>query len=504
MGCCGIEFTVFARRAFLPFNRRFARVAILTALLAPLALSGCATDTGGATRSAEARPEAVLKQARVLYRMDIHIGDKRASPESFWGNGVRLYLANLDKQEPVRRVSNLGQLPGATGEDGWASMMLEPGTYFFLVVPPGAEQNPPAVAFHTVTARFGRLRTYKLEPARGGVADPGSATIAFHGAVPNDFEPIAGFLLQVPEGWPLVYAGTLRIRCTTGRGVFGDLIGECSDTGVSDETTAAQSVAGTLGAGESELRASLLSRYGRAMAPLDVRGTGLEAVAVPPPKDTTGIDFSPHAVGPPLIVMGSHPAIGIFNLLSLAGQQAGIAASQSEAQAQAEKWRPCMERLAAEVHSLNLIALVTSANASALAPLRSAAPGQPRPSDPSGAGAPRYDYVLGVAAQPHQLRLRECVKRSTFCLELAMRVQLSDLVAKRKIFDAELVYSNAWPPSDFQRTSYRLYQIPTRARSECRVLETWCSDGSVELLRKEAAAGVDAIMRTVVERAEPH
>jgi hypothetical protein len=155
------------------------------------------------------------------------------------------------------------------------------------------------------------------------------------------------------------------------------------------------------------------------------------------------------------------------------------------------------------VQSLDLMELVTKAHQSALAPLRTGGTGKPAAPRQSPSGEPLFDYALAVVAHPHQLRLRECVAHGEFCFELAMRVQMSDLGAKRVLFDAELVYANAWPHSDFRQTSYRLYQVPTRALSGCRTLETWCGEGGAELLRKEAAAAVDAIMGAAVQRAAP-
>jgi len=111
------------------------------------------------------------------------------------------------------------------------------------------------------------------------------------GAAPADFVPIGGFLLHVPEGRQIVYAGTLRISCTS-RGLLGDLIRECSDTSVSDETAAARSVLGALRAKDADVHASLLSRYGYPTAPLDVGGIGLELLAISPLKERVDVDFS--------------------------------------------------------------------------------------------------------------------------------------------------------------------------------------------------------------------
>jgi hypothetical protein len=478
--------------------------ALVAATVAVAGLVGCATDSAVESRSAGPSPEASTERVRVLYRVDLQFDGKPASPWERiqplpFGNNVRLYLANIDAHEPVRAIAHHEPLPGAAGDQGWASLALKPGTYFVLVLPPGASQDPPVVSYHAATARFGRLVNYKWQLGRGGVWD-GTANIhVLRGAAPDDFMPITGFLLRVPDKQPLVYAGTLRIACTV-RGVLGDLIRECSDTSVSDESAAARLAARALGAQEPDLHRSLLSGYGRPTTPLDVGGSGLELLAVPPLKDETGIDFSIPAAAPPFVVGGSSPAILVFNLLSIAGHSVGVAASQEEARALAGTWRPCVERLARETRSLDLMALVSGASESALAPLRASAAARTAAPAVSGSGEPRIEHALAISASPRQLRLRECLTRNTFCLELAMRVTFTNLQPRRDVFDAELVYTNAWPPSDLRQTSYRLYQLPVDARSQCRTLETWCGEGGSDLLRTEAAAGINAILRAAVER----
>lgn len=475
------------------------------AILSVAALVGCAMQSTAEPQPAKPPPKAGPEKVSVLYRVDLRIDGKQVSP---WArrqaipfrNNVRIYVANFDRHEPVRLISHPEPISGALGEGGWATLALEPGSYFFLVLPPGTSQARPAVAFHAATARFGRLLN-TAEPGHGGVWDATAQIHVLRGAAPSDFEPIAGFLLRVPEKRRLVYAGTLRITCREERRHFDYLIGVCSDIGVSDETAAAQAAAGALDVGAANLQVSLLSRYGSPTAPLDVTGTVLEIVAVPPLKDESRIDFTPPAEGPPFVVGGSSPALNVLNLLSVLGHSSAVAASQMEAQAQAEKWRPCAERLARETRSIDFMALVSRASASALAPLRARTSSGTAVPRASASGEPRVDYILSITASPRQLRLRQCVSRTTFCLELAMRIEITDMALRREIFDAELVYTNAWPPSNMQETSYRLYQIPAGAPSECRTLESWCGGAGAEMLRQEVATAIRAIVRTAVQRA---
>jgi hypothetical protein len=479
-----------------------AAVACLVAALGGAGLPGEARAEATDGRS---QSQATAEQTRVLYRVDLRIDAKRASPFERiqpvpFGNNVRVYLANLDRQDPVLPLPRLDALPGAAREDGWASIALAPGTYFLLVLPPGTDQDPPVVSYHAASARYGRLVNYTWQLGRGGAWNANAQVHVLRGAAPADFVPIGGFLLHVPESQPIVYAGTLRISCTS-RGLLGDLIRECSDTSVSDETAAARSVAGALRAKDSDVHASLLSPYGSPTAPLDVRGTGLELLAVSPLKEGLGIDSSAPPVESPLVIGAPGTAMLVFNLFSIAGHSASVAASKQEAETRAAQWRPCIDRLAQEARSLDVMALASPAIASALAPLRAVAPPTAMRIDPWAAEELRIDYVLATRLDLQQLRLRECVARDTLCLELAMRVRFANLQSRESVLDAELVYANAWPPSDMTQTSHRLYQIPAAAPSECRPIETWCGENGVALLRQEVATGVEAIMGTAVRRA---
>jgi len=202
-----------------------------------------------------------------------------------------------------------------------------------------------------------------------------------------------------------------------------------------------------------------------------------------------------------LIVGAPGAAILAFNLLSIASHSASVSASKQEAETKAVQWRSCVDRLAQETRSLDFMAFASDAIATALAPLRAVAPRTKVPPDTWASEEPRIDYMLGIRVDLQQLRLRECTAHDTLCLDFAIRVRFADLRTREDVFDAELVYANAWPPSDMMQTSHRLYQIPAGALAECRPIETWCGEGGVELLKKDIASGVGAIMGMAVRRA---
>jgi hypothetical protein len=433
--------------------------------------------------------------ATVLLRIDLQVADKHVPPSQFSDNGPRLYLANIDRRQEPQRIRPLEQLPGTAGSAGWIRMALEPGTYFLLVVPPGMEQNPPATAYHAPSARFGRI----TGPGRpGGAWDSNLGGYVFGAAAPTGFLPLSGFLLRVPDRASALYVGTFRVICTSGRGLFGNLIDVCSDISVSNEEQEAVLAARMLQVAPESVQVSLVSRYGSAMAPLDIRGPGLELVAVGLLAEPATMELAKQPDGPAPFVIGSDPAIAVFNLLVLAAREAGHASARLEAQQRAEKWRPCIDRITGAARELDVMTMVQAASTVALAPLRALAPGAEKESAGQEPAQSGMNYVLMIAVSPRYVSLRECPGEGEFCLELAMRVLLRDGAAGRDVFDGVLAYSAArWPAS----TREGWYLLPAQTRGRCRPIEAWCGEGGAELLRTDAAAAVGAIVDDAVHRA---
>jgi len=162
-------------------------------------------------------------------------------------------------------------------------MLLPPGTYYLLVLPPGMEQNPPAVTFHVPSARFGRLAQYKFEPGRGGFWSPDIMGYIFAGTPPQDFHEIPGFWFQVPEGKPVVYIGSLSTACAGGRGLVGSLIDSCSDYDLTLDQKAARSVAAAALPGAETVEIDSMALYGKARDGVHLRDRSAFTVAISAP-----------------------------------------------------------------------------------------------------------------------------------------------------------------------------------------------------------------------------
>jgi hypothetical protein len=456
--------------------------------------AGAQPDGAG---TAQREPSTAVNATMVLLRIDIQIADKHVPPSQFSDNGPQVYLANIDRRQEPQRIRRLEQLPGAAGSAGWIQMALEPGTYFLLVVPPGMEQNPPATAYHAPSARFGRMTGPTTGSRLGGRWDGNLGGYVFSAAAPSAFLPLSGFLLRVPARASAVYVGTLRVICTSGRGLFGNLIDVCSDISVSNEEQEAALAARTLQAAPERLQVSLVSRYGSPMAPLDLRGSGLELVAVGFLAEPATMELAKRPDGPVLFVVGSDPAIAAFNVLMFVAREAGRASARMEAQQREEKWRPCIDRIGGAARELDVMKMVEAARTVAFAPLRAPAPGADEESASREPAQSQLNYALMIAVSPRYITLRECASEGEFCLELAMRVLLRDSAAERDVFDGVLAYSAArWPVS----TREAWYLLPAQTRGRCRPIEAWCGEGGAELLRTEAAAAVGAIVDDAVRR----
>ena len=114
--------------------------------------------------------------------------------------GLFFLQANIDRREKPR-VNPSYSASAEAAEGNWIYYLLPPGSYWIGV-------HDPAWL------------------ASGG----GNARLEF---------PRNDFFLEIPEGVPVVYGGTLQVSCTSRRGLFGPLVDRCGEVSVSDESEAA-------------------------------------------------------------------------------------------------------------------------------------------------------------------------------------------------------------------------------------------------------------------------
>jgi hypothetical protein len=471
---------------WLDFSRR-AR--ILTALW--LLVLGLVSGVSGV--SAQALPTADLDRvkagqlAAVMFQIKTNINGKVVSPQDTGDSNrsTRLYLANLSERNPPQLIS--ASFPSkAAAAEGWRQLLLPPGTYYLLVLPPGLDQNPPAVAFHAPSARFGRLTQYKFEPARGGFWSLELRSYVLAGASPpDDFRELPGFWFQVPDKTPVVYLGTLSTACTDGRGLFGSLIDACSDFSVSLDQDAAQRVSALAmpGTGTGPVQTEQMTVYGKARDGLPLRERGTVKVVMQPPA-TLSAAFTGAKIAPSDVLQGASREIAVYNLLAMASEAAVRAAAQRKAEQQVAQVQPCMAQLASALPAIDYTAQFADALAhavrlgeSGLTPLQ-----------------------LTISAPT--LQLRESSRPHYLALELGLQLRLENLDSKRTIYESLLLYAEGFSVQNPLDKRARLYERLVAQRAQPRLMEEWCGATGGVLLKEDIETGLKHIAAQLVKDLE--
>lgn len=419
--------------------------------------------------------------ALVLLQIETIVDGKPVSPIGGGDSNrsVRLYTARMDTGATPARI-----VPAALSEQsaaaGWRYLLLEPGRYFVLLLPPGVEQNPPAVAYHAPSGKFGRLTHYRFEPGRGGFWIPELMAYVLTGAAPEDFRELTGYWLDVPSGHRVVYAGSLRVTCTNGRGL-GGLIDSCTDFERRDDPTAAQGVAESVASLGAAHPAPLVA-YGKPIGTVDARSAGVPTISMVPWK-ALGVTYPGAQLAPWGLVHGTERPVLVFNLLAITAHVLGQAAAGKEAEALAEASRACIERLSAELTSVDGEARLRHA-------LRAAFPRAPASDRPEQSR---------LYAAPVLLRLRESARREDLALELGLHVRLETSAAPGTVYESRIVYAEPFPREHPFDRSTRLYERRTAQTPTAYPLARWCGPEGSTLLRQEIDAGLAAIARHLAQ-----
>lgn len=441
--------------------------------------------------SAQTLPTADLDRvkagqlAAVMFQLKTSINGKVVSPRDT-GDGnrsTRLYLANLSERNPPQLIS--ASFPSkAAAAEGWRQLLLPPGTYYLLVLPPGLDQNPPAVAFHALSARFGRLTQYKFEPARGGFWSLELRSYVLAGASPpDDFRELPGFWFQVPDRTPVVYLGTLSTACTDGRGLFGSLIDACSDFSVSLDQDAAQRVSALAMPGTGPVQTEQMALYGKARDGLPLRERGTFKVVMQPPA-TLAAAFTGAKIAPSDVLQGASREIAVYNLLAIASEAAARAAAQRKAEQQVAQVQPCMAQLSSALPVIDYTAQFTDALAHAVR---------------LGDSGPT---PLQLTISAPTLQLRESSRPHYLALELGLQLRLENLDSKRTVYESLLLYAEGFPVQNPLDKRARLYERLVPQRAQPRLMEEWCGATGGELLKEDIEIGLKHIAAQLVKDLE--
>ena len=459
-------------------------------------LLALAAGLAGCTPAVSVRPTGAgdIEQVKagelalVLLQIKAAIDGKAVSPlDAIDSNRhIRIYLANLGKRNAPEPIS-VSSPSEASAAEGWQHMLLHPGIYYLLILPPGVEQNPPSVAFSVSSARFGRLTRYKFEPGRGAFWSPELTAFVFAGTPPQDFRELPGFWFEVPSGKPVVYIGTVSVACSSGRGLFGDLIDSCSDFNVTVDTTTAQRLAAATWQGLGTVDTEPLALYGKARDGMRLRERGPIDVVM---QDSAplGIVYTGAQMTSWGIIQGAPP---VYNLAVTAVQATAQSIAQSNAEQRVMEAQPCMTQLARTLTAFDYASPFAAALAEA-AHSNGADFDLDNERGLTTSGQDSHARQQLTITMPI-LRLRESSKPQSLTLELGLHLRLENTAIKRVAYDNLLLYAEGFQAQNPLEENSRLYEQLVSRRAQPHLLSEWCGTNGAALLREEIGAGLKYI-----------
>jgi hypothetical protein len=409
--------------------------------------------------------------ATVLVEVRLSIDGKPIAP---LGRGdanqrPRFFLANLDALEAPRRIQPT-PIAAAPAGRAWLGLDLSPGSYFLQVLPPGVEQNPPAVAYSVLQGRYGRLLDYRMKPGRGGYFSQELGAFAFAGAVPADFQPLTGFWLEVPRDGAIIHVGSLSMACKAGRGLFGSLIDSCSDFLLGDDAPTAQQVAAAVYPGRSFMTRLLLP-YGSLRAATASSPAGDEPAPAPLASPGLGVAPVPLGLAAPAALHGAGPAINFYNLLVVGGQISRRAADQRRTRELERELQGCLASLSGDASRLDVGALFASALAAQ-----------------ADGGSRRWSVSLPL------LRLREVGEEGLLGLELGLALVAQGGAAGVAEGHLIVVSGPDVPPASAPHGPVSpLYLLQVAERAAPRTRAEWCGEAGAATLDAEVGAALRRI-----------
>jgi len=367
------------------------------------------------------------------------------------------YVADMARGEaPVQvRLVPFGKIPGA--DDGWIAMSLPPGDFFLLLQPTGWMMEPPSSGYAPARGTFERV-------VREGDV-PGTASLT-------------AFWFTVPAATPVVYVGTVVIRCRGETTTFTLKVAHCDDHVVVQEPERARVEAAALLPGSGPPASVPLLPYGNARpaaAPeariaLQINATG----------GLAGAAYTPGADVPGTVVLSNDPiTLLVGNLIAAIAESAVEARDAARVRQAEESAKPCVDAVTERLRGFDLEGALRGAFTASLG-------GQLADSANGGTGD-------RLAVSIERFRLRECRERATLCVDIAMRLRLTDATTDAPRLDERLVYSAPYPPTDPFKAGPRLYERLVRPASRCTALADWCGPYGPQLLEEEIQRGFGAI-----------
>ncbi len=321
------------------------------------------------------------------------------------------------------------------------------------------------------------------------------------------------YFLEVPEGVPLIYAGTVAVSCKGRWGLFGTQVDRCDHVVIEDETDAARIVAardlGGLGSMETALlvpsTGAAVKRGPGELAPMRVLVKGPRSPSTPAwRKRGVGRAVGLGGGGDLLTELERYggPEVVLLVPAYLLYLPVGTAAGLIGGEQSSRKWGPCMNTIAAEVVDWSprdafRVALVESLAGRGIdnvAVLDNVAP------VPGEGDRPRLRTLFEIEIQ--EVAFRECRERWTFCGEMKVRGRLRDLARGRVLYDGTIVYSNGSGRSPLLAQPDRWpYERIEYGGAPCRPIEEYCVPGGEKAFVEALGTAARFLAERLVEEA---
>ncbi|MGE5800441.1 MAG: hypothetical protein ACM337_08915 [Syntrophaceae bacterium] len=494
-------------------------VATCCILLAFLSLSGCLHSVR--------LPDAVDREAVrtgekavvLLRHQSVYDSKPRETLGTYPTDGFGFEMGCLDEDDkPLAPVIYLSSPSEQARKEGWAYLVLKPGGYYLAAARAGADQNPPATVRIASLGRWGHLADKQIDLDR---------TWWFH----------------VPPGGGVVYVGSFSNTCSTGRGIFGNLIDRCTEVTLRDETETARAVAAAHFDGYGPFRSMQAREYQPAFSIprqtlLGMRwsGIGYEAQIHPMfPDEASNVDMRPNepdAVYPMGFAVNTGRELafppwrtkalasaatmgGLIELRDLGGgyPPGAIAAAYLlfylpvatlvgaiSGDWKEKKWTPCAERLLREAADAEPLKRAEEAVLSAVP--QGAARLFPREGKDEEliAAATRDRFRSVLKLELTRVSLMECGPDDSVSLDMAFRWRLWDTTSRDLLQERVVVFGN--PAGRAANTSFyasRPWEIFLSAFPACRLMEQLCTERGYAEFRQELEKGIRETVRHILQ-----
>ncbi len=439
-------------------NNKAKIMRILTSIFFVIFLAGCATvgPPGGYDEIA-VRDQ---KKSIVLFRFSGNMAGTPVSEDDFF-----IELADIDRYEIPRKYHVKSFPSPETRKNGWAYILLEPGTYYFTVTPGYASQDAGPESLDADTGKierdvFGRITK------------------------------LTTFWFNLPRGVPVTYIGTFSFSCAlTGDRGGSDLI--CSDVDVYDESVIAGEITGSSFGQYGAIVTNILKKYGvcdkREAVKLRPFGTTVSSRISFDPFELIQIS-SDRVAGPGYGYLSGIPPGMPFSTLFYpdgflygyrpygSGLGIGIYFDNS--------FWPCFDKIADEIANSNLTGILENLSAIINSLDSAKVLTQRNGSETNGGNRGLLQIVIQRA------HLSECNETWTFCTEIEVRSRLFDPSTGKYACDSVLQYSNL---KQGRPRGQGRYVLPVRKVSPCLYLDDWCGSEGSALLQGQFAEAMKSI-----------